>query len=240
MAGDLTDHKERIGYCWGEIDDLEAAIDAFIVSGAYKFSHEVEPDTGDGVFYVELAKPVPKAIAIKAGSIAHELRATLDALACALAVRNGRSENQVYFPICADEAEFLNKEKGAAKIKKLSPGDRAKIAQLTPWEAANPLLYGLHITDRTRKHTRLIVVGSNTGHVGLSFESQGFVHFLNANLEITPVRTAFMKITKGSYMEVTLGADVTMSEPPALVGRPVASVLRDFASLTKSIIERFD
>lgn len=240
MADDLADHKARIGYCWGEIDALENAIDAFITSGSYRITHEVDEATGDGIFYVQLARQIPKQIAIKTGSIAHELRATLDALACTLALRNAKTTNQVYFPICADEAEFLDPKRGREKIKKLSQQNQEAIAALRPWQAESPLLHALHLSDRTHKHTRLIVIGSDTGQVGLGFNSNGFVRFLKARVEINDHPEAFMRIGKGSYMEVTIGADVTMSEPDSIRSRPVATVLREFASLTKSIVERFD
>lgn len=239
MATDLLDLKERIAWCAVETDALEAETDRFIASGAYRFHHEVDPGTGDGTFFVTLTKPLPKSVAIKAGSILHELRATLDSLACTLAVRNGRTPKQVYFAVCEDEPEFVTRGLND-KLKKLSDEHRAEMARLKPWRDGNPLLHALHHADLTRKHQRLITVNTDTGRLAIGSATNADFVFIRAGIEVTDTPTAFMRIRKGGYADLHLGVEIRMGEPPALEGSPVVGVLRDFADLAKSIVERFD
>lgn len=239
MADDLDELKARIVWSWLEINSLEESVDAFISSGAYRIHHEVDPETGDGTFFMTLVKPIPTSFAIKTGSILHELRATLDSLACALAVRNGRTAKQVYFAICEDAADF-DKRGIRDKLKKLSLADQATIASLKPWRDGNPLLHALHAADLTRKHHRLLTVNTKTGHLGVMGDTNAFFVFLKTNVEVTSTPAAYMRIRKGGYVNLNIGVDVLMREPGIVAGKPVAPVLRDFAALTKSIIERFD
>ncbi|RYE08189.1 MAG: hypothetical protein EOP22_14655 [Hyphomicrobiales bacterium] len=239
MASDLQDAKMRVGYCYGQITVLAAEIDRFIASGAHAISQDVDSATGGGTFFIELTKPLPKLFSIQAGLIAHEMRATLDELACVLAARNGQSADKVYFCVARDKTTF-EKDGIRNKLKKLSPKDQGTMASFKPWADGNPLLHALHAIDLTRKHQRLIVTATGIGSLGIVNGTVTSLEWLGTGSLTAGQRQPFMRVGKGTFLEANLGLDINFAEPTAIKGRPVAVVLRDFAALTKSIIESFD
>lgn len=217
---------------------LSAQIDNFIQSGAYKLSHTVDADTGDGTFYVQLTRPLPTDFRIEAGTIIHELRATLDNLACVLAIRNGKSAKDTYFAISRSMAIF-QQDGLKKKLRNLSDNDKAVIASLEPYDGGNPMLFALHKCDLVRKHQRLIATSSGIRQFGIG------------NARITSLKTfpigpitmepqAFALMGKGTWVEMKIAIDMSLSEPEAIEGRPIAAVLRDFTSLVDSIISIFE
>lgn len=238
MATDLNETRERVQWCRNRSTVLAAEIDAFIKSGAYKISHEANVISGETTLFIELTKEPPRSLAIESGLIIHELRASLDGLACVLATRNNKGTKNVYFPISRDltvfEADGLKR-----KLANLSQADRDVIASLKPYADGNPLLFALHSADLLRKHQRLIASTSNIGNFGIR---NGFIsrfQFLGVG-HLTKQRQAFAILGAGTKIEADMGIDIHLSEPDTIRGRPLATVLRDFTSLTESIIQLFD
>ncbi|BCG96905.1 hypothetical protein [Mesorhizobium sp. 131-2-1] len=238
MANDLNETRERIQWCKTRSIVLAAEIDAFIRSGAYKMSHETDEASGSTTLFMELTKEPPRSLAIESGLIIHELRASLDGLACVLATRNGKGTKNVYFPVSRDLAVFED-DGLKRKLRNLSQADRDVIASLKPYADGNPMLFALHSADLLRKHQRLIMSTSDIGQFGLRSGYISSLRFLGAG-PLTAKRQAFAIMGAGTMMEAEIGVDINLSEPEGLRGRPLATVLRDFTSLTESIIKLFD
>ncbi|MBZ9882944.1 hypothetical protein LB535_11325 [Mesorhizobium sp. CA10] len=238
MAADLNETKERIQWCRNRSTILAAEIDAFIRSGAYQISHEVDPISGDATLYIELAKEPPRSLIIESGLIIHELRASLDALACVLAVRNGKGTKNVYFPVSRDLAVFED-DGLKRKLRNLSQADRDVIAGLKPYADGNPMLFALHSADLLRKHQRLMMTTQDIGQIGFRQALITTGQFFGVS-PLTKKRQRFAILGKGSWIEADMGVDINLSEPEGLRGRPLATVLRDFTSLTESIVKLFD
>jgi hypothetical protein len=216
---------------------LSAQIDQFIRSGAYQISHETDSATGDGTLFVQFVKPIPIDFRIEAGTIVHELRATLDNLACVLAIRNGKTGKDTYFPISRSLAVFEN-DGVKRKLRDLSDADKKVIASLQPYDGGNPMLFSLHACDLIRKHQRLIATSGGIHKLGIGNADITSLQILGG--PITTTRRPFAKLGKGSYVNMDVGIDISFSEPVHIKGRPVSAVLRDFTRLVHSIVSLFD
>jgi hypothetical protein len=239
MASDLEDLRERIKWCRDQTMVLAAEIDGYCRFTGIKMTAEIDPKTGEGSYFVEQIKPIPRSFSIQGGVIAHELRATLDSLACVLATRNGNEPKNVYFCIARDETAFetdgLNH-----KLKKLSDSDRKILASLQPWEAGNPMLFALHAADLVRKHQRLILTQANLGKSEVYSIDGADILLPEGSSKASVARYLLARSAPGTHIGVRMQIGVSFGEPKILVGRPIQSVLRDFAGLTESIIELFD
>ncbi|ESX23899.1 MULTISPECIES: hypothetical protein [unclassified Mesorhizobium] len=237
MASDLDETQDRITWCGNRSLTLSAQIDQFISSGAYHISHEVDADSGDGTFYVQLVKKIPSDFRIEAGSIVHELRATLDNLACVLAIRNGKSAQNTYFPISRSLAIFED-DGIKRKLRNLSDADRETIATFKPYDGGNQLLFSLHACDLVRKHQRLIASSSGIKRFALGEARITSLALLGAST-ITEKRQPFARVGKGSYIDLSVGIDLSLSEPEFIRGRPVSTVLSDFTRHVQAIVGIF-
>lgn len=255
MADDLAQLQERIDFARSEIALLEVEIASYFeASLKIDISDSLVPDTVD--LHTTLSKAVPTRIPARAGTIANELRAVLDGLACQLAVRNGQTSAGVYFPISKTKAVFA--DDGMRKIRKLSLADQAVIVGLKPNGEDNRVLFGLHEADRTRKHQRLAACGChNVGVVlgpirvngnteRLVFLRCGFNDHYSERMEIHStrlgelgIRTLMISgIPKGLPIE-DLTFSVAYTEPVELDGEFVPDTLVRFADEASKIVDMF-
>ncbi|MBY8915818.1 hypothetical protein KUG85_00225 [Nitratireductor sp. L1-7-SE] len=237
MTDDLSEIDDRIKWCRDRTLILAAEIDTFTTSGAYKISHDVDPETGNGTFYIALEKKPPRNFAIDAGVIIHELRAALDGLACVLAVRNGKGTKNVYFPISRNLAIFES-DGIKKKLRNLSHADREVVASLKPYAGGNDMLFALHKADLTRKHTRLILMSGGLNSFGLGNATIERLEFLGGG-PITEKKRAFAVASANTRFHAQIGVDLNFSEPDTVRGRPVVATLEEFGRLVQSIVQLF-
>ena len=238
MADDLTDTYERIKWCRSKTTVLAAEIDLFILKGGvHEISHDVD-DEGTATFFVRLIKPPPRAFSIETGAIVHELRASLDGLACVLAQRNGRGTKNVYFPISKDLAVF-EADGLKNKLRNLSQADKDLIAALKPYGGGNPMLFALHAADLVPKHQRVILTHSGLSSIGIRSGKIGKLEMIGPG-PITSEKRAFVRLSKDTTVDMDLGVDLSFSEPDEIKGRSVIAALNDFSGLVQSIVDLFN
>lgn len=238
MARDLAEVYARLDWCSRKIEALEQKANHF---HSYAYQAIQRPlRTGHTALIVKNASAIPIEFCIEAGVICNELRASLDQLACCLAVRHNPncSLDKISFPISKSASAFAGD--GKRKIKKLSPADQAKIEALKPYHGGYDLLFALHRTDLTRKHIQLVGVAPNLGDVnigsgaftsGTSFRASGTIpEFGEITLAI---------LGPGSSANIQVNVDICFNSPHEIAGRPIIHTLRDFAKATKDIIELF-
>ncbi len=183
-----------------------------------------------------ITAPIPIALNSRAGTIANELRACLDGLACVLAIRNSEPAKDVYFPISKDAAIFGTD--GMKKIKKLLPEDQKKIIDLKPYKGGDPDLFALHEADRIRNTERLIGTSGASGH-GLR---NGYVDIsIGQTVAALTENWATLKIVgPRTAADINVYFDIVYAEPPGLTGKRVVAVLENFADRVTDIIGMFD
>lgn len=236
MASDLQELKDRIEWARQSTIVLGAQIDGFLKDSAYSLEEKYDAESGYTELFVVKQKDPPRPLRIQAGVIIHELRATLDSLACQLAVRHYGGCKDTYFPISANRTVF--ETEGKRKIRKLSDADQATIVALEPYSEGNSLLFALHKADLIRKHQRLIMTGSNAGtarmfaHTVSEFEG-GMGGLVNDRLSLARYRGE-----NSFHLDVTVG--LCFSEPDIIAQRPISPTLRDFTRLVEDIVNLFD
>jgi hypothetical protein len=239
MADDLQDHFERLKWVQDRIEfELLPEVHQYVDSAPYELETITNAETGWKLVYAKLAAPPSKSIQIFAGVLANETRAILDALACTLAERNGRSSDGVAFPIAVDYAGF-----GSARmqgmIKKLSVADQTEIAKIKPYGGGNDLLRALHDIDVIRKHRRLMF--ATFTHAGVSIVG-GHYHpddsfRYGKDLAAKPL-IATLHPTSNPVLEIYV--TVCFSEPPFVSGKPLVPILYEMTNAVEGILKIFN
>jgi hypothetical protein len=151
--------KAKIERAKEHVDNLKAEVNAFLESEAYAVVVEDEQQTGDRVFRVRIKTDIPIRLAVIAGDVVHNLRATLDYLSWQLVEANGGIPDQrTEFPFGVDQADFTTRCQ--RKVRGVSAEAMSLIQALKPYGAGNQnSLYFLHRLDIRDKHRLLIMVG---------------------------------------------------------------------------------
>ena len=254
MADAFKELRERVTFARSEIAVLQKEVHAFTATAlTIRQIRTFKPNIYN--YSIRLTKPVPTAVKSRAGTIANELRACLDGLACTLALKNTDNTNGTYFPISKTKAIF--EDDGMRKIKKLSATDQQTIIALEPYKEKNPLLFGLHEADRTRKHISLCGCGGaqSTTFGGLiKLSSPIAARYENIRIDNVVVKdlayTGDIASEGGNETILITGApkelvlrfegDLAYSDPEELRGSPMASTLSTFAGKVEEIIGLFD
>lgn len=236
MADDLIEIKERLAYAEEEINTVERYLRHFL---ARNVETRKKPDLG-GVTTVMMRcrARVPTNIRIKIGAAIHEIRSSLDALACVLALRNGPDDKNVYFPITKTRAFYVADAKD--KLKKVSPQDKAAIDAMAPNGEDRPLLFGMHDLDRTKKHRHLSI--KKVANPGLEFGNAVITEMVLdfQEVELTPLWRPFIHLKPGTTIEFAMHSEVRFGEPEHLLDRSVVPSLRQFLAEVRAIVAVFD
>jgi hypothetical protein len=251
MAADLVEIHERIEFVRSETELFNRECWRFFMSAV---KVETRPWADNYEVLATLREAIPVRLKSKAGMLTNELRSCLDSLACVLAIRNNcKNVRNVQFPIYAAK-KWLD-EDGRDRLGDLSPADKQTILDLKPYPEGNPLLFGLHEADRTRKHQRLLVSsGQGAG------ASVGGVHFmpgamilgsvigdvpidhLHVSGETLNAVGHTVSIAWGSGRPTSVHPVFTLgyAEPEVLVGYTVPYALGAFSDLVQEIVRKFD
>jgi hypothetical protein len=240
MRQDLLDLFHTLEWTNTRIDKLRTDVTDYVGS-SFQGITEKNSWTGQTILRVTNTKPLPPQIKLETGSVAHELRATLDRLACTLAIRHDKngSTNGVYFPISKDSAIFASD--GKRKIRKLSPDDRQRIEAINPYKGGNDLLFALHTVDLASKHIRLTSTASSIGTIGIGPGSLAGGTSIGGGGVVPDNGSVVIAILgAGSTTNITANIEVCFADPTEVAGRPVVPTLRDFARAVQDIVSLFN
>jgi len=104
---------------------------------------------------VRVREEVPADFSAIVGDVIHNLRTSLDLLACELVRANGRSDNGVYFPF-AESAADLPRMIRKRHMNRAKPEVVALIEESQPYIGGNRALRAIHDLDIMDKHQALI------------------------------------------------------------------------------------
>lgn len=143
------------------IRDTEAAVRKFILGYPYEIFTKVDGQTGEKHIKVRLPRePIPAKVEGGAADAIHNLRVSLDQLACCLAAHNGHPDSRsTYFPFGNDLQDFVSAST-QRKVSRLTKAAQDIIAAQEPYRGGNDLLWSLHALDLMDKHRQLIPVQS--------------------------------------------------------------------------------
>jgi len=153
------------------LGNLETAITRYHGANPYAITADVDTESGQVNYRFHYLQPIPCEWGGVVGEIVHALRSSLDNLATALAVHNGRTSNTIikntYFPIGTTKESFDRKL--PCDLKGASATARRLAERMKPYKGGTDAFWILHQLDILDKHTALIPVGTGRGRVGIKF-----------------------------------------------------------------------
>jgi hypothetical protein len=105
---------------------------------------------------------LPECFAPIIGDVVHNLRASLDLLACELVRMNGGNDNNVYFPF-AENGAALDSMIKQRNFHRAHADAVNLLRSLRPFKGGNEALRAIHDLDITDKHKSLVPVVSLAG-----------------------------------------------------------------------------
>ena len=228
------------------ITDLKREADAFVKANAYSVVLQRDPKTGRDSLMPSAGKPVPDKISLIAGDAIHNLRASLDHLACDLVRLNGNTAEGTYFPFAkdADGLETQIKE----KIKGASPEIHQIIRALKPYKrenGGNAALRALHDLDIADKHVALTPMLSTVGLNDVVIVNDNGFFFGPFTIQIFPEKGAgFVEFPLGAKIQIhgepKLTAEIALAEGQPFEHEPLFKTLHQLVDLVDGIIKTFE
>jgi hypothetical protein len=243
MRDDLLEAYAACSWAGSQLPLLKKRIDDWIARPAYEVVEELRPEIGKKFFKLKIDRRIGDSlINAEVGVIINSLRSSLDLLASALAIRNGKRPcRDHHFPIYLSLDDFI-KPKNATKRKKwLSDKQMMTIEKLKPYKGGDNELFALHHLDIARKHVRLIRFQTvpKTFILDPDAYAQGF-----------EFATAIPGLSDGAVIGWTdidavkynfhLMIDITFDEPDILPSAPIFETLRRFYGMVDGIIQHFE
>jgi hypothetical protein len=211
---------ERMDLAWTEFEPLRDAYNALQEKWQQDAVTEAQPD---GVTYLVKARvsEVDPLLRIKTGAVIHQIRATLDNLAWALATRVKAEPGNVSFPI----ARNLNDFHGFAWVSVLGTSAPCVVAaeRLQPYNRTEGnvlhVLHRLWNLDKHRVPPVLPIVPTKAFIFGKAGETS-----INAQTKFYPVRRG--KTVNNDQVLIRIVVPSTADEPPtcAVALRPALNV----------------
>lgn len=210
----------KIDRARAHLAELETVVEAYVASEPAKFSGSIE---GDRISVtMERLEGPPDVICAIVGDIVHNLRASLDLLACELCRINSKSDEGVYFPFCEKESELdaMIVRRGFDRA-----GDAAirLLREYKPYRGGNVALRGIHDLDIQDKHQALILGAAGVGSPIFKINAPGdgpLFEFVS-----DPEKPSELKLI---FMKDSIFAD-----------RELAPTLKELVEMTAGIIEAF-
>lgn len=143
-----------------QIKCLNTDIRAFLDKSSYEIVSKLDTNRDEQIWSFRLKETIPAEISIVIGEILHNLRSSLDQMACAIALKLSGSSKDTYFPFGADADIF--KKQLATKGKKLGRDACNMIQVLKPYKGGNDLLWYIHDLNRTDKHINVTPINLRT------------------------------------------------------------------------------
>jgi len=140
------------------IDELNAALNAFVETDFCSLAVEKDSDTGEHVLQFRMTTPIPDCVPLILGDAVHNLRASLDFVVSEIIHRANGSRRYIKFPIRDTKQEVEAAVKGGA-IKVASQSVISAIVdEVKPYKGGNDPLCAIHEMDITDKHLLLLPV----------------------------------------------------------------------------------
>ena len=225
------------------IQELQTKLLAFLQTDFYRLHVEEEAKTGEHLLKFEQTKPVPDDIPTIIGDAIHNLRATLDLVACEIVTKAQGATDYVKFPVMETRDELIAALNGG-EIRVAGADIIALIRDvIQPYKGGNGhnvwVLHGLDITD---KHLRLIPIVSVTAltHVtgkagGVTFTDCTFAVGDGGKVNILAMPGKF---TFQGYGQPTLA--VLFDKGQVFEGQPIIPTLHQLSQLVSGIIHAFE
>ena len=230
------------------ISELNSENYEFLSRKPYKVITKDAPNAGQCSGIISVREKVTVHLPLIIGDAVHNLRSSLDLLACDLVRLNGQSAENVYFPFC------LKRDNFEATIKKRHI-DRAApevvdiIRTLDPYEGGFFNLRAIHDLDITDKHIQIIPIYHCVNIPYSSFAD----HFPSDTNWFTVLSTPTERVKDGMELfytaitdqikvnqDLNIAFDIAFADGQPLERQPIIPTLFQFVSAVEGIIKMFE
>lgn len=211
------------------------------------FKVVIENDNNRYRYVLRVKEGVPITFSCYIGDIIHNLRTSLDLLACSIVAKSGQSIKNVYFPF-ASGPEDLEKSIKHRHIDRAGEGVVNIIRNLKPYTGGNKLLRAIHDLDIADKHIALIpiaeYVGIKEAHIKNSNTGNTIASILNC--KVSPIKDGQTIISVSNNHKIHIGQQfnasfgLTFGDQQPLSGQPVLETLRNSSKLICDILQTFE
>lgn len=218
----------------------------FVREKSYFVEEVPNPDGLTKTRVVRVRNQIPADTSCLIGDAVHNLRASLDLLACDLVRLNNASADNVYFPFCRNASELENMIQ-RRNMHRAAPDIVDLVRAMKPYKDGNPMLRGIHDLDITDKHHSLIPVASAALQASLilSFTGGPLAHMRSKD------DCYVQNVSDGTVLDTNMPVDFQTFEHDPIFqlafapgdpfeGEPISGTLEKLAKLSAGVIQTFE
>ncbi|WP_316225547.1 hypothetical protein [Bradyrhizobium sp. SZCCHNS3052] len=205
----------------------------------------VELDNGRKYWCVRVREPMPAEFSAIQGDAIHNLRASLDLLACELVRLNNQSDDDVYFPFSKTQSDFQQMFT-RRHMDRASQRAQALVHALQPYPGGDDDLRAVHDLDIIDKHQMLIPAADMVGmpdYAGPSGLVQGQKVSLRdgARVPVDSYLEPYVSTSRPYHGTFSLNLPLTTANgtPFPLAGREVVPTIIQLSTKVENIISQF-
>ncbi|MBI3160711.1 MAG: hypothetical protein HYZ26_14020 [Chloroflexi bacterium] len=249
----------KIGRAEKHISDFEKTSKSFLETKPFSFRHEEDHQAHLKYLVVDNIRPIPDELVPTIGDAIHNLRTSLDLLACQLMRRQNISHSceHVSFPIFDNVIKFSTALQ-EPKVQAFGSDAVQIISRLQPYQGGTGnALWELHRLDIQDKHRFLIVavaaIDSVEGRIVVNPESS--LNRKESTFSSAPNQFKILKIghrfaridlravvpNQGEVADIklTFTGDIVLDEPGIVDIEPVLKKLKGYADVVKQAVSQF-
>lgn len=233
------------------LEHLQDEVSAFWAGNPYVIIFDTDTEPGKRLYRIKITNDVPGHWGGYVGDVVHNLRASLDNLATALAAANGTTSKSVlrktYFPIGATKEIF--EKKLPEDLRGVRADARRIVERMKPYPGGTDAFRRLHDLDVLDKHSALVPVGAANQSVVWRPTMQlpgrkpfevpiGFVHAK----PFYPLKDGDVIFSEPSQEQgnFTFSFNVAFGEGQIADGEPLVPTPKQFIDFVESVVDVFD
>ncbi len=235
---DLRSSLLKIERAKKHILEFEVERDSFLSAKPFRVTARFNPEQNLTDYVVGVIPEIPDSLSVIVGDAVHNLRSSLDHLACELVRDAGFPDSGIYYPICENFQKYQSESPG--KTRGMPSKAKDAIDSTRPYGGGNEALWGLHQLSVTDKHKLLVPVAHRVGtfSVSLTSEYREMFFAFPAPFEEGDVLGAIQGKCEESEMQFAF--DLVFGYPDVFMQLPVADTLGKLAGWVAAIVAHFD
>lgn len=238
----ITSSLLKIDRANSHIQELKRMVSTFLDSNPYRLF--IKEDELQNVIGFEITETLPAHVPLIIGDAVHNLRSSLDFLACSLVERAGKSTNNVYFPFAKSQTELSTAIRNRNIYKAGQDVVQIIRDEIRPYKTGNHALWALHKLDVIDKHKLIIPLIDivEIKNVVAIDERNNQVHI--SSIKASGPNKTMNLVSMGRVVKFEHDPNATFGiffQPGQLFeGEPVVSVLNHLSQMVLGIVNRFE
>jgi hypothetical protein len=232
----------KINRANSHIQELKGMVSTFLDSNPYRLF--IKEDGMKNIIGFEITEALPPSVPLIIGDAIHNLRSSLDLLACSLVEKMGKSTNNVYFPFAKSQTELS----AAIKNRNIYKSGKEVVQiikdEIRPYKTGNYFLWALHKLDIVDKHKLIIPLIDiiEIKDVVAIDERNNRVHI--SSIKASGPNKTMNLVSMGRVVKFEHNPKATFGiffQPGQLFeGEPVVPILNHLSKMVFGIVNRFE